>query len=108
VLWQLTRLLALCAVLGLSSLPSTLRADEVSRPAVRMSFAAATATATLAWARDAAVPRVGSDVVERAQSGACTAACRSAYNQCRVQSKGHPSCDAQFTACMRRCIPKGH
>lgn len=46
-------------------------------------------------------------LVLRAQSGACTASCRNAYNQCRVQTKGHPRCDSQFTACMQNCIPKG-
>jgi hypothetical protein len=39
------------------------------------------------------------------QSGACTAACRAQYNQCRIATKGSPSCDAQFAACMQRCIP---
>lgn len=48
-----------------------------------------------------------SGLVLRAQSGACTASCRNAYNQCRVQTKGHPRCDSQFTACMQNCIPKG-
>ena len=39
-----------------------------------------------------------------AQNGACTASCRAQYNQCRISTKGSPSCDAQFAACMRRCI----
>lgn len=39
-----------------------------------------------------------------AQNGACTASCRSQYNQCRIATKGASSCDAQFAACMRRCI----
>jgi hypothetical protein len=42
--------------------------------------------------------------VALAQSGACTSACRSQYNQCRIATKGSPSCDAQFAACMQRCI----
>ncbi len=39
-----------------------------------------------------------------AQGGSCTASCRAQYNQCRISTKGSPSCDAQFAACMRRCI----
>ncbi len=46
-------------------------------------------------------------LVIEAKDGACTASCRSAYNECRVQTKGHPRCDAQFTSCMQSCIPKG-
>jgi hypothetical protein len=42
--------------------------------------------------------------VKIAQSGACTESCRSQYNQCRISTKGSPACDAQFAACMRRCI----
>lgn len=38
------------------------------------------------------------------QGGACTSSCRAQYNQCRISTKGSPSCDAQFAACMRRCI----
>ena len=40
----------------------------------------------------------------RAQGGACTEACRAEHNQCRLQTKGSPRCDAQFAACMQRCI----
>ncbi|MCL4766075.1 MAG: hypothetical protein KJZ80_07580 [Hyphomicrobiaceae bacterium] len=39
-----------------------------------------------------------------AQGGACTSDCRAQYNQCRIATKGSSSCDAQFAACMRRCI----
>ncbi|MGB3719813.1 MAG: hypothetical protein DIU63_02110 [Proteobacteria bacterium] len=42
--------------------------------------------------------------VQLAQGGACTSSCRAQYNQCRIATKGSPSCDAQFAACMRRCI----
>ena len=42
--------------------------------------------------------------IKLAQGGACTASCRQQYNQCRISTKGSPSCDAQFAACMRRCI----
>lgn len=40
-----------------------------------------------------------------AQSSGCAESCRAQYNQCRISTKGSPSCDAQFAACMRRCIP---
>lgn len=39
-----------------------------------------------------------------AQGGSCTASCRAQYSQCRISTKGSPSCDAKFAACMRRCI----
>lgn len=39
-----------------------------------------------------------------AQGGSCTEICRAQYNQCRIATKGSPSCDAQFAACMQRCI----
>jgi hypothetical protein len=42
--------------------------------------------------------------IKVAESGACTDSCRAQYNQCRISTKGSPSCDAQFAACMRRCI----
>lgn len=43
-------------------------------------------------------------LVAIAQDGACTAGCRAQYAQCRIATKGSPSCDAQFAACMRSCI----
>lgn len=36
--------------------------------------------------------------------GSCTEDCRSRYNECRLSTKGSPSCDAEFAVCMRRCI----
>lgn len=35
----------------------------------------------------------------------CAASCRAAHSQCRIATKGSPSCDAQLQACMQRCIP---
>ncbi len=35
---------------------------------------------------------------------ACESNCLAAYNQCRVATNGSPRCDAQFRACMQRCI----
>jgi hypothetical protein len=34
----------------------------------------------------------------------CSAACRTAHSQCRIATKGSPSCDAQLMACLQRCI----
>jgi len=43
---------------------------------------------------------------ERAVADSCGAACRNAYNQCRIATKGSSSCEAQFTSCMQRCRSK--
>jgi hypothetical protein len=34
----------------------------------------------------------------------CTSSCRAQWNQCRIATKGSPSCDAQLQACMRGCL----
>jgi hypothetical protein len=41
-----------------------------------------------------------------AQSSSCAAACRAAHNDCRIATKGSPSCDAQFQACLQDCRKK--
>jgi hypothetical protein len=41
-----------------------------------------------------------------AQSSSCAAACRAAHNDCRIATKGSPSCDAQFQACLLDCRKK--
>ena len=38
------------------------------------------------------------------QGNACAASCRSAYNDCRIATKGSASCDAQFQACLQGCV----
>jgi len=38
-----------------------------------------------------------------ASAGDCGSACRDAYNQCRIKTKGAPSCDEQYTRCMQSC-----
>jgi hypothetical protein len=38
-----------------------------------------------------------------AQGNACAAQCYAQHNQCRMATKGSPSCDAQLTACLRGC-----
>jgi hypothetical protein len=42
----------------------------------------------------------------RVSANQCGASCRNAYNQCRISTKGSPSCEAAFTACMQSCIRK--
>jgi hypothetical protein len=65
-----------------------------------------------AWALTAAVIAaavvVGFGLVsaERAVADGCGAACRNAYNQCRIATKGAQSCEGQFTRCMQRCRRK--
>ena len=39
-----------------------------------------------------------------AQGNACASSCRSAYNDCRISTKGSSSCDAQYQACLRGCV----
>jgi hypothetical protein len=41
--------------------------------------------------------------IDRASANACGSACQKAYNQCRIATKGSPSCEAQYTQCMQRC-----
>jgi hypothetical protein len=41
----------------------------------------------------------------RIAQDSCAANCRAQHNQCRIATKGSPSCDAQLQACMQRCIP---
>lgn len=44
--------------------------------------------------------------VELAQADQCVSQCRSAHNQCRISTKGSPSCDAQLQSCMDGCRAK--
>jgi hypothetical protein len=39
-----------------------------------------------------------------AKADTCTDSCRAAHNQCRLQTKGAPSCDTQFNACVQTCV----
>ena len=41
--------------------------------------------------------------VELAQSDQCVQQCRNDHNQCRIKTKGSPSCDSQLQACMDSC-----
>lgn len=41
-----------------------------------------------------------------AQGNACASACRSAYNDCRIATKGSSSCDAQYQSCLQGCVKR--
>jgi hypothetical protein len=41
--------------------------------------------------------------IDQAAADGCAARCRSAYNQCRIATKGSSSCEAAFTRCMQGC-----
>lgn len=41
-----------------------------------------------------------------AVANSCASACHAAHNQCRIATKGSPSCDAQLTQCLRGCAGK--
>ncbi len=34
----------------------------------------------------------------------CVAQCRAAHSQCRIASKGSPSCDGQLQSCLQGCL----
>ena len=39
-----------------------------------------------------------------AEASACASGCRAAYQQCRAATRGSPSCEAQYQACLRACV----
>jgi len=39
-----------------------------------------------------------------ARADDCAGQCRARHNQCRLQTKGSPSCDAQLQGCLQSCI----
>ena len=43
---------------------------------------------------------------KRASADGCGSDCKSAYSQCRMETKGSESCERQFTRCLQRCIKK--
>jgi hypothetical protein len=49
---------------------------------------------------------VGFAVLDGASANQCGAKCRNAYNQCRITTKGSPTCETAFTSCMQRCIKR--
>ncbi|MEQ1696266.1 MAG: hypothetical protein ABL901_10555 [Hyphomicrobiaceae bacterium] len=42
--------------------------------------------------------------VMAARADDCPSSCRQRHNQCRIQTKGAPSCDAQLETCIRSCM----
>ena len=52
----------------------------------------------------AALLAIGIGSSDRVAAGSCGAGCKSAYNQCRISTKGSPSCEIAFTRCMQSCI----
>lgn len=41
-----------------------------------------------------------------AAANSCAASCRAAHSQCRISTKGSPSCDAQLQSCLQACLSK--
>ena len=39
-----------------------------------------------------------------ARADDCAGQCRARHNQCRIQTKGSPSCDGQLQACLQSCF----
>jgi hypothetical protein len=39
-----------------------------------------------------------------AKADTCAPACRANHNQCRLQTKGAATCDAQLQACLQSCL----
>ena len=48
----------------------------------------------------------GSHSCASAEGNTCVSACRAAHSECRIRTKGSPSCDAQFQACMQNCVKR--
>ncbi len=65
-------------------------------------------TWTLVRAAGCAVLLAGAGLLgtEPASAANCGARCKQAFNQCRISTKGSPSCDKQFTKCMQGCIKR--
>jgi len=54
----------------------------------------------------ALVSALGLASIDRVSANQCGASCRNAYNQCRISTKGSPSCESAFTSCMQSCIKR--
>lgn len=64
-------------------------------------------TSALGAVAVAAAVLVGTSLVFVGPAAAdCAASCRSSYNQCRMETKGSPSCEGRFTSCMQGCRKK--
>lgn len=82
-------------------------------------FCLAILTACAALAAPAAAESIGPEtaptasapvrILRLAQGGSnesCVAACRNAYNQCRMATKDSPACAARQDACLRACLSR--
>lgn len=73
-----------------------------ARPILRICLAVATVGAALSGL-------AGDTTCVQAQAGpaaSCRSACLSNYNQCRMNTKGSPICDAQYQGCLQTCVPR--
>ena len=41
-------------------------------------------------------------------AASCRSACLAQYNQCRMSTKGSPTCDAHYQSCLQACIAPKH
>ncbi len=42
--------------------------------------------------------------VEKAEASGCAQGCYARHAQCRIQTKGSPSCDAALRQCLKGCL----
>ena len=70
----------------------------------KMTWALGTALAAALMA--ATITGAGIVATGPAAANPCGGNCRSAYNQCRMQTKGSSACESRFTQCMQSCIKK--
>ena len=69
-------------------------------------FAVAAASVSTVAIAVILIASFGSTTCANAQGNACVAACRAAHSDCRIRSKGSPSCDAQLQACLQGCLKR--
>jgi hypothetical protein len=72
----------------------------------RMTWARMTWAMGAAAVLAAALAGVGLVSIEPVVADDCAARCRSAYNQCRMETKGSSACEGRFTSCMQGCRRK--
>lgn len=71
--------------------------------AVLLSTAAKAADPSPLQPSPSAFPAVSAPVVV-AQDGTCANSCQTQHDQCRVATKGSPTCDAERQRCLQACI----
>lgn len=70
---------------------------------VALSGAAQAADRTPLQPSPSAYPAISSPLVV-AEDTSCASACQAQHDQCRVSTKGSPSCDAARQRCLQTCI----